>query len=262
MNPLPVAAVQLTATVDPGGNAALVRAAVAQAADSGARLVVLPEYSLAWAPRLRSELAEGHREFEAMLAAVAAEHQVWIAAGTLRPHGQRMHNVTLVLAPDGTERASYVKVHLFDAFGARESEVLDAGEPGVAVVVEIEGWRVGLATCYDLRFPETFRVLADAGAQVFAVGAAWATGPGKVDQLQVLARARALENTGYLILASQSGPGRCGHSSIIGPLAEELAHATLVPEVVIAELDPERITQVRQSVPSLQHRRYAVVPKS
>ncbi|MFV0426694.1 MAG: nitrilase-related carbon-nitrogen hydrolase [Beutenbergiaceae bacterium] len=261
MTALRVAAVQYAAGADPIINAACALDGVAEAAAAGARVVVLPEYSIAWAPALYPELAGGYQEFESTLASAAAEHGVYVVAGSLRPQGGRLLNVAVVFGPDGAERASYAKVHLFDAFGVQESKVLDAGPPGVAAVVDIDGWRLGLATCYDLRFPETFRLLVDAGAQVFAVGAAWAAGPGKEEQLLLLARARALENTSYLILASQSGAGRCGRSLIAGPLGQELAAATSETSVTITDLDPDQLARVREQVPSLRHRRYSVVAR-
>lgn len=257
---LRVAVVQLAATNDRDANTDMMWTAVARAAAEGARVVLLPEYSQAWAPRLHVDLAAGYLEYEVEVASAAVKHQVWIVAGALRPCGDRLHNVSMVYGPDGHEHNSYTKVHLFDAFGVRESDVLDAGDPS-AVVVDIEGWTFGIATCYDLRFPEQFRVLADAGAQVFAVGAAWAAGLGKVDQLQVLARARALENTSYLLLASQNGPGRSGHSAVIDPLGAVLEHVGSESTVLVADLDPDRLNQVREQVPSLQHRRYQVLPK-
>jgi deaminated glutathione amidase len=260
MTDLRVAVAQLAATDDAGANIALARSLVADAADAGARLVVLPEYTLAWAPRLRADLADHHRDLAEALAAAAAEHDVVVVVGTLQPTDERIGNVALVLGPDGT-LGGYRKVHLFDAFGVTESDVLDPGEPGEGLVVDVDGWSVGVATCYDLRFPETFRVLVDGGADVLAVGAAWASGPGKADQLEVLARARALENTSFLLLASQCGEGRTGRSAVIGPLGEVMAEADDRPTLLVTDLSRERLLTVRQTLPALEHRRYGVVPR-
>lgn len=255
-----VAVGQLCATDDFAASTDAALAMVASAADAGARLLLLPEYTIAWAPKLHTGLAAGHARFAERLAAAAAEHGLWVVAGTLVPQGERMRNVALAVGPDGAVAGAYTKVHLFDAFGVRESDALDAGAPGEPVVIEVDGWRVGLATCYDLRFPESFRVLVDAGADVLAVGAAWAAGAGKAAQLDVLARARALENTSYMLLASQCGPGRTGRSAVIGPLGEVVAQADEQPQLLIADLDRERLREVREQVPALRHRRYAVVP--
>lgn len=265
MNDLRVAAVQLAATAAAAANVAAATAAVTEAAERGARLVVLPEYTLAWAPRLHPGLASGHAELQEALVDAARRTGTWVVAGTLEPHGDRMHNVALAISPERGRVAAYTKVHLFDAFGVTESDALDAGEPG-AVVVDVDGWRVGLATCYDLRFPESFRVLVDAGADVLAVGAAWAAGPGKPEQLATLARARALENTSPLVLASQSGRGRSGGSAVIGPLGTTMARAAAAgdrdTEIVVADLRSEELDAARAAVPSLQHRRYRVRPGS
>lgn len=262
MTDLRVAVGQYAATDDHEANIATAVGLVTRAAEAGARLVLLPEYALAWAPRLRPDLGAGHEAFADALAAAARAHEVWVVAGTLEPTGERWHNVAIALAPDGQRRGSYTKVHLFDAFGVTESDVLEAGAPGAPVVIDVDGWQVGLATCYDLRFPESFRVLVDAGAQVLAVGAAWAAGPGKADQLDVLARARALENTCYLLLASQNGEGRTGRSAAVGPLGDRLAVAGERPELLVVDLSREHLTTVRETLPSLQHRRYDVVPTS
>lgn len=261
MTDLRVGIGQYAATDDPEANTATAVGLVQQAAAAGARLVLLPEYALAWAPRLRHDLGDGHAAFADALAAAAAAHDVWVLAGTLEPAGDRLHNVAFALGPDGRRHGAYTKVHLFDAFGVRESEVLDAGAPGLPVVVDIDGWGVGLATCYDLRFPESFRVLVDAGAHVLAVGAAWAAGQGKADQLDVLARARALENTSYLLLASQNGEGRTGCSTAVGPLGDPLAIASHGPELLVVDLSRQNLDTVREMVPSLRHRRYGVVPR-
>lgn len=257
---LRVAVAQLAATDDGGLGTDAAVALVARAAEAGARLVLLPEYALAWAPRLHAGLAAEHERFADGLAAAAAQHGLWVIAGTLVPDGDRMRNVALAIGPDGTVRGEYSKVHLFDAFGVKESDTLEAGPPGHPVVVDVDGWGVGLATCYDLRFPESFRVLVDAGADILAVGAAWAAGEGKAEQLDVLARARALENTAYLLLASQCGAGRTGRSAVVGPLGELMVTADEQPQLLVADLDRDLLGGVRATVPSLRHRRYAVVP--
>jgi len=266
---LPVALAQLAADADGEANVDRAVQAVRAAARGGARLVALPEYAAGWAPRLGPELAQGaDGVFERSIRQVAAEENVWVVAGTMRPvpgRPGRSQNVALLVGPDGRTAGEYVKVHLFDALGVRESDVLDAGEPGAAnlLVQEIEGVRVGVATCYDLRFPEMFRLLADGGAEVIVVIAAWAAGPGKVEQLQTLTRARALENTAYLLLASQSGRGRAGNSAVLDPLGHPRQEAGgEEPALLHDDLDTAEVARVRESLPSLTHRRFRVVPGS
>lgn len=261
--PLRVAVVQSCAGLDHAQNVAAAVAAIEQAADAGAGLVVLPEYAQAWAGTMEARYGAHHDDFVHALAGAARAREVRLVAGTLAPVGERLRNLALVIDSDGSVIAEYTKVHLFDAFGVRESDTFEAGAPGAGTVVEVAGWRIGVATCYDLRFPETFRVLADAGAHAFAVGAAWASGEGKVEQLEVLSRSRAIENTSYVLLASQSGRGRAGHSAILGPLGERIETAGAdSPAVLVADLDPARLSEVRSQVPSLSHRRYAVIAKS
>ncbi|TDE93934.1 hydrolase [Occultella glacieicola] len=268
MTTLPVAVAQLSATADADHNARLATAAIADAAGRGAELVVLPEYTSGWAPRLGPDLAQpADGSFMRAVCEAARAAAVHVVVGTTEtgPTAEegRARNVAVAIGPDGTVRGRYVKVHLFDAFGVRESDVLMPGDPDPAntLVLDLGGLRVGVATCYDLRFPEAFRVLADAGAHVLVVIAAWAEGPGKVAQLQTLARARALENTSYLLLASQSGHGRSGHSAIIDPLGVPIAETGDETTATLrADLDPAVVNRVRETVPSLRHRRYRVVP--
>lgn len=264
---LPVAVVQLAADSDAEANARRSAAAVRDAARGGARLVVLPEYASGWAPRITADLAQGpDGPFLTTLRAAAAEAEVWVVAGMVAPSSEaagRCHNVAVLIDPDGQVAGEYRKVHLFDAFGVRESEVLDGGPPGGdnVLTVDVGGLRVGVATCYDLRFPETFRVLADAGVQVLVVIAAWADGPGKADQLEVLSRARALENTCYLLLASQPGAGRVGRSALIGPLGTVIDQGDPGDDVILAAtLDADAVAEARAKVPSLSHREFHVRP--
>lgn len=246
--------------------------AVHAAADAGAALVVLPEYASGWAAHLGPDLTvPTDGAFVAALQDAARQRGIAVVAGIIAPGHEaagdgsqgRAVNVALAIGPDGALRGDYAKVHLFDAFGSRESDALVAGDPAAEpLVFELEGLRFGVETCYDLRFPESTRRLTDAGAQVVVAIAAWASGPGKVDQLGVLARARALENTAYLLLASQHGAGRSGHSAVVDPLGVVLAEAGDASALLLAELDPARVAQVRSRLPVLDHRRYDVVPRA
>jgi len=263
---LPVAVVQLAAGTDAQAAAERSAAAVRDAARGGAHLVVLPEYASGWAPRLTRELAQPlDGPFLTAVRAAAAETGVWVVAGTMVPTGSqgRCENLAVLLGPDGQLVGEYRKVHLFDAFGVRESDLLDGGPAGASnlLTAQVGGLRVGVATCYDLRFPEIFRLLADAGVQALVVIAAWADGPGKAEQLEDLARARALENTSYLVLASQPGEGRVGRSAVISPLGTVIDQGAASDAVILhAELDADVVAQTRTAVPSLTHRRFHVLP--
>ena len=159
---------------------------------------------------------------------------------------------TLVMR--GAAEAAYRKIHLYDSFGYRESDRLMAGPPE-PTVVPVGGWQVGLLTCYDLRFPELSRLLVDRGAEALVVPAAWVAGPRKVDHWTTLLRARAIENTVYVVAAAQPGPRYSGHSMVVDPLGDVLVEAGAGPEVLRANLDHATLTTARATNPSLANRR-------
>lgn len=237
--------------------------AVRNAAGDGAHLVVLPEYAAAFDPRgVTASLAEPlDGPFVTALAGAAARAGVTVVAGTAVPTSPgRAANVVVVLGPDGATQGTYRKVHLYDAFGHRESEHLDGGDPAApALVVAVRGLQVGVMTCYDLRFPESARRLVDAGADVLVVPAAWADGPHKADHWMTLLRARAVESTAYVVGAPQHGRGVTGQACVVDPLG---VTTTGGESGVTAELDPDVVQEVRQRNPSLGNRRYRVVPQA
>jgi predicted amidohydrolase len=163
---------------------------------------------------------------------------------------------TLVVRGGAT--ASYRKVHLYDSFGYRESDRLTAG-PIEAAVVEVGGWRVGLMTCYDLRFPEFARRLVDAGAELIVVPAAWVAGPRKVHHWRTLVTARAIENTVYVAAVGQPAPRYTGHSMVVDPLGEVLVETgpgdAAESVVLTAEVDRTTLADARRTNPSLANRR-------
>ena len=139
----------------------------------------------------------------------------------------------------GAVSTSYRKIHLYDSFGYKESDALRAG-PLAPVVVDVAGFRVGLMTCYDLRFPELARLLVDHGAEVLVVPAAWVAGPRKVEHWRTLVRARAIENTVFVVAAAQPGPRYSGHSMVVDPLGDVLAEAGEGAEVLRGHARPQR----------------------
>ncbi len=191
--------------------------------------------------------------FADAVAAVAADRATTVVAGMFEtgPDPARPYN-TLVMRGGAT--AAYRKVHLYDSFGYRESDRLLGGDP-VATVVDVAGWRVGLMTCYDLRFPELARLLVDDGAEVLVVPAAWVAGERKVDHWRTLARARAIENTAFVVAAGQPGPRYSGHSLVVDPMGDVLAEAGTDAAVVRAELRREVLLTARRTNPSLHNRR-------
>lgn len=272
-----IAAVQMVSTPDVAQNLERARALVGQAAAAGAELVALPEYfclmGLRDSDKLDHAEADGEGPIQQALAAMAREHRIWLAGGTLplriAGRSDRVLNTTLVFGPHGGRVARYDKIHLFrfDDGERRydEAATLQAGvDPVVFTLNDRAGrsWRVGLSICYDLRFPELYRALMrpDAGpCDLLLVPAAF-THPTGQAHWELLLRARAVENQCVVLAPAQGGRhenGRrtWGHSLAVGPWGELLAVRQDDGEgVVLATLDAERIAQVRAQLPALAHR--------
>ena len=260
------AVLQLRAGTDKTDNLARLGALTRRAADAGAQVVVAPEAAmhdfgppdLPLAPV--AEPLDG--AFVTGLAGLAADTGVTVLAGmfeTVDGDPERAYNTVVAVGPGGVLGA-YRKAHLFDALGWVESERLAAGPPE-PLVLDLGPIRLGVMTCYDLRFPELARALCDAGATAIAVPAAWVAGPLKEDQWLTLVRARAIESTAYVVAAGQPAPGYCGRSVVVDPLGVVAAGVPDGEGLAIADLDPGHVSDVRRRIPSLQHRRWSVVPR-
>jgi predicted amidohydrolase len=195
---------------------------------------------------------------------IAKGLNIAIVVGMFTPgQGSRVRNTLLVTGP-GID-ASYDKVHLFDAFGFTESETVDAGES--PVTFELHGTVFGLATCYDVRFPALFSANARAGAQVNIVCASWGAGEGKAEQWDLLVRARALDSTTFVVACGQGDPETMGaepagavptgigRSAVISPLGSTLAKLEGKPELVVVDIDPSLVNDVRTRIPVLANAR-------
>jgi len=150
----------------------------------------------------------------------------------------------------------YTKLHLYDAFDMRESKLVEAGTR-VSDLVEIDGFKFGLMTCYDVRFPELARHLAAKGADALLLPAAWVRGPGKEAHWQTMVTARALENTCYVIGVGECGPRNIGASMVVDPLGVMVACAGEAPALIYAQLAHERLAHARRLLPVLENRRFA-----
>jgi len=262
-----VAVCQLNSREDRAANLRVARQLLNRAAAAGADLAVLPEYvdylgPAAGAPR--PEPVDG--EFASFFAAAARELRMWVVAGSFReigPDSQRCFNTSLVFDRDGRLAARYRKIHLYDVEIPGRVSYLESRHvaPGSeAVVVDVEGVRVGLSICYDLRFPELYRRLTlDHGAQVLLVAAAFMLHTGK-DHWEVLLRARAIENQCYVVAAGQIGdhaPKRTcfGRSMVIDPWGTVLAQVPDTVGITVADLDLDRLRAIRTELPSLAHHR-------
>ena len=164
----------------------------------------------------------------------------------------RPYNTLVLAQPD--QLTTYRKIHLYDAFGQRESDIVSPG-PTAPVIAEVGGLRTGLLTCDDLRFPELARALSAAGAEVLVLPAAWVAGPGKVTQWQTLLRARAIENVSWVVAAAHPGPRYCGHSAVIAPTGDVVAEAGDGEELLTAEIDLDTVRTARERNPALTLRR-------
>lgn len=254
-----VALVQFASAVDAAANRATITGQLAtlQPADA-LDLVVLPEASMHDFGSTDSDLAAVAEPldgpFVTMLAAEAQRLGTTIVAGMFERTDTLPYNTLVVVGPDGTLRATYRKIHLYDSFGYRESDRLRAGdvEP---VVVEVAGRRVGLMTCYDLRFPELARDLVDEGAELFVVPAAWVAGERKLDHWRTLLAARAIENVVHVIASAQGGDRYTGHSLVIDPWGSIVVEADSTPALLRTTVEADDLVRAREQNPSLANRR-------
>ncbi|MEW5991741.1 MAG: carbon-nitrogen hydrolase family protein [Chloroflexota bacterium] len=263
---LAVALVQTDAGPVPEANVARAAQLAETAAAAGARLVALPEYLQYRGPD------EGYRAsarpipgpFTEPFSTIARRRDCWVLVGSLAETSAdpaRPHNTSVLLGPDGTIAARYRKIHLFDVavddgpVDLESARVTAGGEP---VLADVEGLRIGLTICYDLRFPELYRTLALAGAEVLAVPSNFSERTGR-DHWEVLLRARAIENGAWVIAPSQIGgpPGQpaFGRSMVIDPWGVVVAQAPDREAIVHAVVDTGRVAAVRRQIPALANRR-------
>ncbi len=257
-----VALAQVSSSADPAANLDLVAAEVAAARDAGARLLVLPEatmcrFGVPLGPV--AEPAEG--PWATRLGELADAAGLTVVAGGFTPGTSGRVRNTLFAAGPGV-RATYDKVHVYDAFGHRESDAVEPGEG--PVLVPVDGEPVGLATCYDVRFPGLFTAYAERGARLVVLAASWGAGPGKVEQWDLLVRARALDATSVVVACGQaapavptegSAPTGVGFSTVAGPTGEVLGRLGAGPGRLVVDVDLDAVDAVRAALPVLANRR-------
>jgi deaminated glutathione amidase len=248
-----VALIQESAALDP----ALNRARLVELTPHDADLVVFPEVFARDFGPLNSSVAAFAEPldgpFVTEVARVAHECDTTIVAGMFETSDDPLRPFNTVVVR-GHAEIEYRKIHLYDSFGYQESNSLLAGHL-TPTTFEAGGFRVGLQTCYDLRFPELSRLLVAGGAEVLVIAAAWVAGPRKVEHWVTLARARAIENTVYVVALGQPGPRYSGHSMVVDPLGEVILEAGTGPEVLLARLDLDCLRESRETNPCLAHRR-------
>lgn len=265
MTTLKLTVAQFGATIDPAANLANSKKLIAEAAAQGADLVVLPENAM-YSDPLKERPGVKHSEtldglYVTGIREEAKNHGIHVIAGyTETSDGDRPYNTLVHVSPEGELGGVYRKVHLYDAFGYKESDTVMPASPE-ALIFEINGIKIGTATCYDLRFPEMTRFLVDNGADVIVLPAAWVVGPLKEYHWETLIKARAIENTVYVAAAGQTGPDCTGLSMVVDPLGVTLAAAgEAAMATATASVSSERIAQVRATNPCLTNRKFRVVP--
>ncbi|MEJ5357052.1 MAG: carbon-nitrogen hydrolase family protein [Desulfobacterales bacterium] len=259
---LTVALAQVEGHPDPRHNLRKARVLVREAAERGAHLFVLPEMfmGLPTPERPPAQLArEEGQFFTRMIASMAQLAGLYIAVGCWEegPTPGLAYNTARLFSPAGEIVASYRKIHLFDALSVRESDTMAAGDEPPPVVTAA-GMKIGLAICYDLRFPEIFRYLAASGAQLILVPSAWYQGPVKELHWTTLLQARAIENTLYVAGCNLVGGSFCGRSAVFDPFGIPLAGAGETEDLLFATASSGRIAAVRAKLPALANRRAAV----
>ncbi len=278
--PFCAALVQTCSSDDPAANIPPLRAALRDAADRGAELVLTPEVSNCVSTSRAHQARVLHpEESDPMLAALSEEAQalgIWVLVGSLAlttddPDG-RFANRSLLIDPDGTVRARYDKIHMFDVqVSETETYRESAGfRPGAqAVLAQTPFAALGLTICYDLRFPQLYRTLAQAGAEVICVPSAFSPVTGAA-HWESLLRARAIETGCFILAPAQTGehaasegrPRRThGHSLAVAPWGEVLLDIGTAPAVGLVEIDLDRVRAARERVPSLAHDRPFAPPE-
>lgn len=231
-----------------------------QAAAADASLLVLPEAILARKDDMpdfsvqSAQLLSG--DYVSQLCAASRNNSLTTVLTLHTPTTSGRAANTLIAVRAGKVIAEYQKIHLYDAFNVQESRLVDAGED-IAPVITVAGFKIGLMTCYDLRFPDQALALALQGAEVLVLPAAWLRGPHKEKHWETLLSARALDTTCYVVASGECGNKNIGQSRVIDPLGVTLAAAAETPTLIFATLDKQRLINVREMLPVLKNRRFA-----
>ncbi|WP_040585406.1 carbon-nitrogen hydrolase family protein [Segniliparus rugosus] len=257
-----VALAQISSGPDPAANAALIAESARAAKARGAQLVVFPEAGMRCFGEPLAPVAEPvDGPWAAQIRALAAELGVAIVVGMFSPAeaGEGKVRNTLI-ATDGAQVWPYDKIHLFDALGFLESRTVEAGSD--LVVFDLGPARIGLTTCYDVRFPWLYQELARLGAHALVVSASWGSGPRKLEQWRLLTAARALDSTSYVLACGQADPGAAaadssaprgiGFSRVVSPFGEVVGEAGAAPELLVVEIDLDVVDQARTALPVLK----------
>ncbi|MFW0789209.1 carbon-nitrogen hydrolase family protein [Gordonia sp. CPCC 205333] len=259
-----LALAQISSGSDPAANLATLSAEIEEAAAHGVDLVIFPEAAMCRFGVPLAPVAEPlDGPWASAVAELASRHRLTVIAGMFTPADVgRVYNTLLIAGPDGT-RTGYHKIHLYDAFGFAESATVAPGDR--LVTVEIDGHTVGVATCYDLRFPDQFVALAELGAELIAVPTSWGSGPGKLHQWQTLATARALDCASYVAAVGQAlpddeeirvgkAPTGIGFSQLTDPFGTVVSTFGETAATVIFDVDLSIVATARERLGVLANR--------
>lgn len=268
-SPHKAAVVQMNSQTDVDQNLDQAYAFIKQAVEQGAKVVGLPEnFAFLGGLSMRMEKADAiAKQAASFLSQTAQEFEIYFMGGSypIPAKNDKIFNHSTLYGPDGEELASYNKIHLFDVDlsddeAYHESDYVEPGrtEPVVYKNDSIGNW--GLSVCYDLRFPEYYRKLVDREAQILSIPSAFTVTTGQ-DHWEPLLRARAIENTCYVFAPAQTGlHGKnrktWGHAMIVDPWGKVIADAGGEPGIALAEINPQKLVEVRKKIPSLKHRRF------
>ena len=260
-----IALAQIQSGTEPEANLKLVEDYTRRAADAGAGLVLFPEATMCRFGVPLSEIAEPlDGSWADGVRRIAASAGVTVIAGMFVPADDGRVTNTLIATGPGVD-AHYDKIYLYDAFGFTESRTVAPGHEPVTIKVAGDSGpvTVGLSLCYDVRFPELYVELARRGAQLITVHASWGTGPGKLDQWTLLARARALDTGSFVGAVGQAypgdeiaalGPTGVGGSVVASPLGEIIESAGPDPSLLVTDVDPDAVQSVRDTIAVLRNR--------
>lgn len=276
MKPIQVAAIQLVSKNNLQENLRITEKLIKEAANKDARLIVLPENFAIFGSSLQADIARGESEasgtIRSFLSRVARQYGVWLVAGTIpiadNPQDNRPYSACLIFNAEGEQVGRYNKIHLFDvSINDRqqryaESETFQAGEQVVTVPTPFG--LLGVAVCYDLRFPELFRIMFQQGVDIIALPSAFTKTTGEAHWLTLI-RARCIENSCYMIAANQGGEHSAqretfGHSCVVNAWGEVLALQESAPGVVLAEIDFDKLSAQRAQIPVAEHQRFFIPP--
>ncbi len=261
---LTVGILQFGSTHDKSANLDKIRRLLRRAS---ADLIIMPEYSMlnivGLSPEKVYELSEDlNGNFIRGISKIATEYSAHVVVGVIirSSNPPKVFNTALLIGPSGDVWISYRKIHLFNAYGYRESDYMEYGsEP--SPVVDIGKAKVAIAICFDIRFPELFRIYALSGAELIAIPAGWFKGPAKEETLSFLARCRAHENTVYIAIANQYSEHFTGRSMIVDPLGIVVADLGVGEKYSEHTIDIDYIYEVRKILPVLKLRRDDVYSK-